>query len=105
MPCWEVNTMSVQFSAKHLDVLKRAVDALGWYLYEGQFGDVITVQTDRGQNIIINKAAGEATIAVDTQSALNQLKVAYSQQALKKAAKAKGWAYNATTAQKGHLTR
>lgn len=103
MPCWEVNTMSVQFSAKHLDVLKRAVDALGWQM--GQFRNVVLVLTDKGQYINIDTAAGEATIITDAQSALNQLKVAYSQQALKKAAKAKGWQHNATAAQKGYLTR
>ena len=103
MPCYQVNTMSVQFSAKHLDVLKRAVDALGWGMAT-YGGSVVTVFCDN-YSMTIDMAKGQATIPAEAQSALNQLKVAYSQQALKKAAKAKGWAYNATSKQKGYLTR
>ena len=103
MPCWEVNTMSVQFSAKHLDMLKRAVDALGWQVTVNPA--TIDVWTNTGDWIEIDQQAGTAKIDASVQSQLNQLKVAYSQQALKKAAKAKGWAYNATSKQKGYLTR
>ena len=101
MPCWQVNEMSVQFSAKHLDVLKRAVDALGWRMET--IDTIVKVVTDQYDYITIDTVAGQATLDASAQSQLNQLKVAYSQQALKKAAKAKGWAHNATAKQKGYL--
>jgi hypothetical protein len=100
MPCWEVNTMSVQFSAKHIDVLKRAVDALGWAM--SQYGSVVSVFTD-SYILRIDTNTGTATINTEAQSDLNKLKVAYSQQALKKAAKAKGWQHNATSQKQGYL--
>ena len=103
MPCWQVNKMSVQFSAKHLDVLKRAVDALGWGMAT-YGGSVATVFCD-DYSMTIDMVKGQATIPAEAQDALNQLKVAYSQQALKKAAKAKGWQQNATSAKKGYLYR
>ena len=103
MPCWEVNTMSVAFSAKHIDVLKRAVGALGWEMV--RFGDIARITTKSDTAIVIDTVAGTATLDSSAQSQLNQLKVAYSQQALKKAAQAKGWQHNATEKQKGYLTR
>ena len=103
MPCWEVNTMSVAFPAKHLDVLKRAVDALGWDMTK--MGTAIRVTTDSYDAIVIDTGTGMATVAENAMPQLNQLKVAYSQQALKKAAKAKGWQQNATSQKQGYLYR
>jgi hypothetical protein len=103
MPCWQTNTMSVQFSAKHIDVLKRAVDALDWTIEV--YARTAVVWTKTGDRIEIDMDMERAMLDASIQSQLNQLKVAYSQQALKKAAKAKGWQQHATSQQKGYLYR
>lgn len=88
MPCWEVNYMSVEFKAEHVDLLIDALEALGYrYLYnEGQaYIDVLT---------------GRFTIHLDTQkvkypeeaiNTVNKLKQEYSLQALQRVAAKKKW--------------
>ena len=98
MPCYEVRTLSVEFKAKHVDVLKEALDNLGWrYSIFGE--DVVT----RGMTIQLGEQ--KAVITDFQQSQLNQLKRAYSSAALDRVAKKNRWARRAKTESKGVLRR
>ena len=91
MPCWEVRTMSVEFKAKHLALLWKAVKALGW-IYEGTVGG-LRVRTSARDSFEIDLAAGKAEIRAEQQRSLNLLKQQYSKEALKRAARLRGWQF------------
>lgn len=106
MPCWQVQTMSVAFSAKHLDVLEKATKSLGWTLGSlGDGTDIRRVYMPSGDGFTLSLHAGQAVIRPDQQEQLNQLKRAYATAALKKAATKQGWQVTMTTPQKGYVTR
>lgn len=103
MPCWEVQTMSVEFVAKHIDLLEKALQAAKFkYTING---NIVTI--DNGA-IKIDLKAEKAEIQYSygtsknkLQEKLNVLKKAYSVEALKKAALMNGWSMG-KVAEKGN---
>jgi hypothetical protein len=100
MPCWQVQTVSVEFQVKHLDLLAKAAASLG-YDYS-RVGNLITLTAPR-DTININLSASTATAS--NQQAVNKLKQAYSLEALKVASKLGGWQLQLKTGLKGSLVR
>ena len=100
MPCWTVQRMSVEFKVANVGLLKSALKRLGW------------TYNEQGTRLII----GEITLHLDTQKAelpvsaqprLNQLKRAYSWEAIQTASRAKGWTATTTNATQtvGRITK
>lgn len=104
MPCWEVQTTSVEFRAENLPVLKRALDALK--LTYTVAGKIVTINPgdDWGQ-IRIDLAEGQAKYRPQCQGQLNEIKRAYSLEAIKTAAKQKGWQFSAKTQTTGTMIK
>ena len=88
MPCWEVNTISVEFHVANKDVLIDALESMGvQYSVSGN-----RISLNYG-DITLNLTTGTAELKNRTQQTkLNLLKQAYSETALKKVAKLNGWA-------------
>ena len=103
MPCYEVRTMSVEFNAKHLSLLKKAIESLGWKCRSTN-GGLMRVETDTSQ-FTIDLTSQKAVIQSSQQSQLNQLKQQYSKEALKRAAKLQGWQYKQQEQSKGVLRK
>jgi len=80
MPCYEVRTISCEFKAANADLLKKALDGLGWSRIVN--GDLWTVGPPR-TSISLNLELGRATIKAGQQSKLNELKRAYSMEAVR----------------------
>ncbi len=91
MVCWEVNLVNVEFQVKHVDLLKLAITNLGYNYFEIRDGLSIGRTT-------INFSTGKAI--TDNQNFLNQLKVQYSKEAIKKVAKKKKWILKKINSQK-----
>jgi len=83
MPCWEINTMSVDINATNRDLLETAIKSLG-LAYERAGNDFYVA----GFSITGNQAVIQAGRQQDT---LNAIKRQYSKETIKKVAKAKGW--------------
>ena len=101
MPCYQVRTMSVEFQAKHRDLLDEALKSLGWNSYETDQGLILA---GRGIRIDLGNQQAEVEAGVG-QSNLNRLKQAYSEQALKRVARLKGWHHKSTNQNNGILRR
>ena len=84
MPCYTIQTLSVEFKAKHTDLLIEAAKSLGMKV-EAR-GDTISI--DYG-TIVVNLVTQQAKYS--NQSDLNQLKVAYSTKAVEKVAQKRKW--------------
>jgi hypothetical protein len=95
--------VSVEFHAEHRQVLERAIDALGWTAKQIATGYIIDCKSVTP--LEINLVTGQARVEQRQQSQLNQLKVAYSRQALKLAAKINGWQLQQKSNTTGHLIR
>ncbi|NLE38093.1 MAG: hypothetical protein GX621_08730 [Pirellulaceae bacterium] len=100
MPCYQVQTVSVEFKAKNRALLDAALDAIGATAFTRYDG---TLMLDTG--IVLDLERGTATIQEGQQYQLNALKRAYAAEALKQAAKQNGWTYTATTKSRGELRR
>jgi len=88
MPCYEVRTMSVEFQAKHKDVLEEALKKLPHQVYVDSAGR-IHINYDE---VIIDVEKGKAEVREGSgQRRLNELKRTYSEAALEKVAKANMW--------------
>lgn len=86
MPCYQVNTVSVEFQARHFGTLQKAVAALGGTLQRS--GERATVVIGPS-TITINNG-----IATGRERLVNNLRVAYARQITIQAtewAKQKGW--------------
>lgn len=101
MPCWEVRTMSVEFKAAHADLLDKALDSLG--LVRDWNGAKTYCRLSNG--IELDLRSGKAAIQPDQQGKLNELKRAYSMEALKKVAVQNRWTVSKSKATKGTLIR
>lgn len=96
MPCYEVNTISVEFSPQHYGVLMKAVESLGGKMRRGN-GQATVVIGDQTVIVKDGKANGPEQL-------VNSLRVAYSTAIVDQAkqwAAAKGWQ---TTASGGKTT-
>ena len=85
MPCYEVNKISVEFKVANKAMLHKAIKALG--LTAQEYGSRIRVSN----GIMIDTQSSQATVDASQQSALNNLKVAYSKESLKQVARQNGW--------------
>jgi len=99
MPCYQMNLVSVEFKAKHVNVLEAAAKALGWSF--SQRGVMAYV----GSDIRIDLESQRAIVSRSYQNEVNRLKVAYSTEAVKLAAKKKKWFVKQKAAQKLELRR
>ena len=82
MPCYQVQIVSVVFKVKHVSILQAAAKALGWaYSAAGRYVICGMVKVDMERGIALSEGYGG-------QDSINQLKVEYSRQAVKKAAMA-----------------
>jgi hypothetical protein len=86
MPCYSVQTMSVEFVASNRDLLKKALQTLGWRFDED--GDRIELPV---QSITLDLLNRKAEVPAYAQGFLNQLKRTYSLMAVTLAAQSKGW--------------
>jgi hypothetical protein len=101
MPCYQVNKVSVSFTAAHADLLEKAMQSLGW-----QYDWNVAKTFYRLNNgIELNLTTGQASVNQGQQPLLNELKRAYSHQAIKMAADLRGWKVNNLTANKGQLLK
>jgi len=97
MPCWEVRTMSVEFKVKHVALLREAVKALGWFYENMPTG--LRVRASTSETFEIDFTLGRAEIQTEQLPRLNQLKRQYSKEALKRAARLRGWQFKQQSGQ------
>jgi hypothetical protein len=91
MPCYTVQTMSVTFKAQNAELLLEAVKSLGLRFTAGRKINITT----RSGRIIIDLDAETAELSGSSttlvQNDLNELKRAYSMEALKVIARKQHW--------------
>ena len=87
MPCHEVSTISVEFKAENIELLKKAAAALGLTIEVTQSG--IYVNQKSGNLAVIRD--GKATCAASVLPMLNQLRVQYTRESIKFASQKHGW--------------
>ena len=96
MPCYQVNLISVEFKAKHVNLLEAAARELGWaYSAAGRYvvGGMVKVDLE------------QQTATTANVDAANRLKVEYSRQAVLTMAKKKKWFVKQQSNQKMELRR
>lgn len=99
MPCWTVDTISVDFQAKYIDLILEAARSIGLTPYvEGQ-----TILMNDLLYIDLNNQT--AKVADNDYRTLNKLKRAYSKAVIETVAKKKRWAVQTTGANKMRLRR
>ena len=86
MPCWEVNLISVEFKAKHLDVLEKALQEININYQINK--NIINIGNGR---VNINLTNQLAEFDKKQQSLVNEIKRAYTRQAVIKASNKKKW--------------
>jgi len=97
MPCYTVQTTDVKFKVEHMDLLEQALKALNWTFAKDLSYDRSTVKAYLlGNGIRIDLTTGLARVTESQQDKLNELKRAYSKEALKKFAKLNQWSIPAT---------
>ncbi|MFA5262216.1 MAG: hypothetical protein WC378_00210 [Opitutaceae bacterium] len=103
MPCYEVRTVSVEFQAAHKDLLIKAIQALGWtYAVSGAR---VLVRPQGGYEMTVDLSAGVVVAQDQQQFRVNELKRAYSVQAIKQTAKLNGWLIETENVTKGAFVR
>lgn len=100
MPCYQVNILSVEFKARHRDLLKRAIEAIGFSMVELGDHTIHVVGNAKsygragiGTRIEINLETGLARMMGSraNQELLNELKRSYSRTVVEQIAKKKKW--------------
>lgn len=105
MPCYEVNTITVEFKVAHRDLLDQAIQSLGWPCIRNG-NDYTICPSPAERNILLNLSTGEARVYPPKgQERLNELKRAYSREVLKLVTKHNGWQLQQTSATKGNIVR
>ena len=99
MPCYQIQKVSVEFKATHIDLLEKAANDLKLSFIRS--GAMVSV----GGVIDIDLNKGTATFAQNYQGTVNSLKRSYSEQALKLAAKLGGWQIQKKNQNQGLLIR
>jgi len=99
MPCWEVQSLSVEFHAEHLDLLKAALKALGISFTATADGLLL------GNGMTLDLKSGRATLDAAQQQQLNAIKREYSRQAIKRAALRNRWNVRAHSQTQGVFVR
>ena len=88
MPCYQVNTVSLDFQAGNLELLQRAAAVLG--LEVRAIADRREVM-DRGGNVVARLVGGKATCSQASVAVVNKLRVQYSREIVGHAALKLGW--------------
>jgi hypothetical protein len=88
MPCYQVNTVSVDFQAGNLELLQKAAAVLG--LEVRAVADRREV-VDRGGNVVAALGGGKATCSQANVPLVNKLRVQYSREIVGHAALKLGW--------------
>lgn len=88
MPCYSVNTVSLDFQAGDLGLLKKAATALG--LEIRTIGDCREV-LDRSGTLVASLVRGKATCSQTNVAVVNKLRVQYSREIVGHAALKLGW--------------
>jgi hypothetical protein len=86
MPCYEMRTVSVEFKAENLNLLKAAAESINRSFEKLQSKNAVMIG-----GMFIDLDEGEAEIRASQQNELNALKRAYSKQCIKAAAKKAQW--------------
>lgn len=101
MPCYQVVYASVEFKAKHKDLLLKAIERLQWYYREaGKDKQVIYTNALR-----IDLEREQVEFPKDYSREVDKLKRAYSEVVLEEAARRKKWLLKRTAQQKFDLKR
>ncbi len=100
MPCYTIRTLSVEFKAKHEDLLLEAAKSLGMYC---EIRDGVAI-IDLGA-IRVNLETQQAEYNALRQGDLNRLKVAYSTKAVEKVAQKRKWLLKKASQSKMTLRR
>ena len=87
MPCYEVQRISVEFHAENKELLMKALKSLGWK-HEIRTDGKVSIDYN---TIVLDLEKGKAEMESYQQDRLNQLKRAYSQQAIAAACKQNLW--------------
>jgi len=87
MPCYEVRTVSVEFKAENKSMLNAALSKIGLPSRELADGRLVL---GTGQ-IVLDLDNGKAVVQDGCQGELNNIKRAYSREAIKAAAKKCQW--------------
>lgn len=97
MPCWQVQSYSVEFNSKRPDLLEAALRSLK--LTHRVRGSVVSINPESDwDRIDIDLSTGQAKLRPEYQSTLNSVKRAYSSVVVREVAKVKGWALQASPA-------
>ena len=88
MPCYSVNTVSLDFQAGDLALLQRAAAVLGLEVRAVGPGRQIV---DRSGNLVATLAQGKATCSQANVATVNKLRVQYSREIVGHAALKLGW--------------
>jgi len=100
MPCYEVRTVSVEFKAENRKLLDAALDKIGSIHCTLADGRLVI----DGGVIVLDLANGKAVVQDGQQNQLNELKRAYSREAVKAAAKKCQWSCK-LQGNKAHITK
>ena len=87
MPCYEVQTYSIEFKASNRALLDAAMKSLSW-VPDSSGTEFVTLL---GGGIVLNLKTGMATVQDGCREHLNTLKRAYSRQAIGAAARTNKW--------------
>jgi hypothetical protein len=89
MPCYQVNTVSVDFQAGDLTLLRKAAEALGLVIKDcGSLGREVR---DRAGNVVATLRDGKAVCRQENVANVNQLRFQYSRTIVNHAALNLGW--------------
>jgi len=89
MPCYQVNTVSVDFQAGNLALLQKAATALGLLVVDG--GSLGREVRDRSGGIIATLRDNKAICRAEQVATVNKLRVQYSREIIGHAALKLGW--------------
>lgn len=86
MPCFTVNTITVEFKAENRGLLDSALKKLGLDVFGDEGGlDII------GTSIRLNLQSGTAQFSENERGMVNRIKRAYSQEVISLACRQRGW--------------
>ena len=101
MPCWEVNLVTVEFKARHKQILFAALDRLKIEYREN--GDRIFLTNVSGR--YIDLAEGKVVVESYMMDTVNKIKQEYSKIVVEQVAKKKKWAIKRLAEDKYKLKR
>jgi hypothetical protein len=92
MPCYVVQTTSVEISIKNVDLFKSVLEKLGYYVFMTDDKNFLSVNKEGVNRITFNLKTQTAQVGRYQQERLNEMKRAYSLEVVKQIAKKKKWA-------------